>query len=101
MDIVVALNNQIPDDLAESCRVLVVNSDIDNLVQELLRNLIHILVSLDVLNDLLEMLFLWPNCQSLEQVFVDQRVHLHLLFSKNVTSQKLRRLFSFGLSHQR
>ena len=75
-----------------------VNTYVDQLVQELR---LHILLVLsDVLDQLLEMLFLWFQGQGFQKVFVDQWVDLHLLLCKNISSKEVIIIFSLILGCQ-
>ena len=78
-----------------------VNTDIDDLVEQLLRHALNLLIFLYVFHDLFEMLLLWPHGQSLKKVLVNQRMHFHLLIREDISGKKILRLFPLLLSRER
>ena len=101
MNIVVALDDQIPHNFAQSRWVFLINTNVDNLVKQLLGHALNLLIFLNVLNDLFEMLLLWPHSQSLKKIVVDQRMNFHLFVRKDIPSKKILRLFPCFLCRNR
>ena len=101
VDVVIALDYQVPHNFAQSRRVLLVNTDIDDLVEQLLSHALNLLIFLYVFHDLFEMLLLWPHGQSLKKVLVNQRMHFHLLIREDISGKKILRLFPLLFSRER